>query len=62
MVGRGEDHEALALGVEGKGVQRPHRRLHVALVEQPYAKDDKLSVKQLIGSASIVRFAQVEIG
>ena len=34
----------------------------VALVEQPYAKDDKLSVKQLIGSASIVRFAQVEIG
>ena len=34
----------------------------VALVEQPYAKDDKLSVKQFIGSASIVRFAQVEIG
>ena len=34
----------------------------VALVEQPYAKDDKLSVKQLIGSASIIRFAQVEIG
>jgi len=32
------------------------------LLEQPYAKDDKLSVKQFIGSASIVRFAQVEIG
>ena len=34
----------------------------VALLDQPYAKDDKLSVTQLIGSASIVRFAQVEIG
>jgi elongation factor Ts len=34
----------------------------VALVEQPYAKDDKVSIAQLIGSASIVRFAQVEIG
>ena len=34
----------------------------VALLEQPYAKDDKQSVKQVIGSASIVRFAQVEIG
>jgi elongation factor Ts len=34
----------------------------VALLEQPYAKDDKQSVKQIIGSASIVRFAQVEIG
>ncbi len=34
----------------------------VALLDQPYAKDDKQSVKQVIGSASIVRFAQVEIG
>ncbi len=34
----------------------------VALLDQPYAKDDKQSVTQLIGSASIVRFAQVEIG
>ncbi len=34
----------------------------VALLEQPYAKDDKKSVKQVIGSASIARFAQVEIG
>jgi elongation factor Ts len=34
----------------------------VALVEQPYAKDDKVSIAQLIGSASIIRFAQVEIG
>ena len=34
----------------------------VCLLEQPYAKDDKQSVKQVIGSAEIVRFAQVEIG
>jgi elongation factor Ts len=34
----------------------------VALLEQPYAKDDSQSVQQFIGSASIVRFAQVEIG
>jgi elongation factor Ts len=34
----------------------------VCLLEQPYAKDDKQSVEQVIGDASIVRFAQVEIG
>ena len=34
----------------------------VCLLEQPYAKDDKLSIAQFIGSAQIVRFAQVEIG
>jgi elongation factor Ts len=34
----------------------------VALLDQPYAKDDKVSIAQFIGSASIVTFAQVEIG
>jgi elongation factor Ts len=34
----------------------------VALLDQPYAKDDKQSVAQFIGGATIVRFAQVEIG
>jgi elongation factor Ts len=34
----------------------------VVLLEQPYAKDDKMSIQQLIGSAEIVTFAQVEIG
>jgi elongation factor Ts len=34
----------------------------VALLDQPYAKDDKQSVSQFIGAAHIVRFAQVEIG
>jgi elongation factor Ts len=34
----------------------------VALLEQPYAKDDKQSISQLLGGAKIVRYAQVEIG
>lgn len=34
----------------------------VALLDQPYAKDDSKSITQVIGSATIVRFAQVEIG
>ncbi len=34
----------------------------VALLDQPYAKDDKQSVAQFIGGATIVDFAQVEIG
>jgi len=34
----------------------------VVLLEQPYAKDDKKSVAQVIGNASIVRCVQVEIG
>ncbi len=34
----------------------------VALLDQPYAKDDKQSVSQVLGAATIVRFAQVEIG
>lgn len=34
----------------------------VALLDQPYAKDDKQSVTQVIGKATIVNFAQVEIG
>jgi len=32
------------------------------LLEQPYAKDEKRSVADLIGSAQVERFAQVEIG
>jgi elongation factor Ts len=34
----------------------------VALLDQPYAKDDKQSITQLIGKATIAGFAQVEIG
>ena len=32
------------------------------LLEQPYAKDDKQSITQLLGGAEIVRFAQVVVG
>jgi elongation factor Ts len=32
------------------------------LLEQPYAKDDKQSITQLLGDASIAQFAQVYIG
>ncbi len=34
----------------------------VVLADQPYAKDDKQSVSQFLGDASVVAFAQVEIG
>jgi elongation factor Ts len=34
----------------------------ICLLEQPYAKDDKQSVQQVIGDAAIVRFHQTEIG
>ena len=36
--------------------------IDVVLLEQPYAKDDKLSVSQVLDGAEIVKFAQVEIG
>jgi elongation factor Ts len=34
----------------------------IVLLEQPFAKDDKKSVSQVLGNAKVVRFAQVEIG
>jgi elongation factor Ts len=34
----------------------------IALLDQPYAKDDKQSIGQLLGDARVVEFAQVEIG
>jgi len=34
----------------------------VVLLEQPYAKDDKQSINQVLGGATVVRYAQVEIG
>ena len=35
---------------------------NVVLLDQPYAKDDKQAIAQLIGDATVVAFAQVEIG
>lgn len=34
----------------------------IVLLEQPYAKDDKKTISQLLGDARIVRYAQIEIG
>ncbi len=34
----------------------------VALLDQPYAKDDKQSITQILNGTKITRFAQVEIG
>ncbi len=34
----------------------------LVLLDQPFAKDDKKSVRDVIGSGSIIRFAQIEIG
>jgi elongation factor Ts len=55
----GKPEQAIAKIVEGRiaGFFKD-----VCLLEQPYAKDDKVSISQLIGAAKIVRFAQVEIG
>ena len=55
----GKPENAIAKIVEGRigGFYKD-----ICLLEQPYAKDDKQSVTQFIGSAKIMKFAQVEIG
>jgi elongation factor Ts len=55
----GKPEAALAKIVEGRinGFFKD-----VALLDQPYAKDDKQNITQMIGKSSILRFAQVEIG
>ncbi len=55
----GKPEQAIAKIVEGRlgGYYKT-----VALLDQPYAKDDKQSVAQVLGGASVVEFAQVEIG
>jgi len=55
----GKPEQAIAKIVEGRIVGFFK---DLCLLEQPYAKDDKLSIKQVIGNANIVRFAQVELG
>jgi elongation factor Ts len=55
----GKPEQAIPKIVEGR-LQGFYKDL--CLLEQPYAKDDKQSVAQLLGGARIVRFAQVEIG
>jgi elongation factor Ts len=34
----------------------------VALLDQPYAKDEKQTISQILGSAKVTRFGQIEVG
>lgn len=61
---RNEDkpEQAIPKIVEGK-VQGWFKRVPGGvLLDQPYAKDEKQTVSQILGSATVVRFAQVLIG
>src|SRR5437660_1488497 len=55
----GKPEQALPKIVDGKLNGWYKERV---LLEQGYAKDDKQSVKQVLGDAKIVRFAQVIVG
>ncbi len=58
----GKPEQAISKIVEGK-IQGWFKRVPGGvLLEQPYAKDEKQTVSQVLGSATIVRFAQVLIG
>lgn len=58
----GKPEAALPKIVEGKLNGWYKRIPGGVLIEQPYARDDKRTVQQVLGDASVVRFAQVEIG
>ena len=55
----GKPEQAIPKIVEGRlnGFFRDH-----CLLEQPFVKDTKQTVRQVLGGARVVRFAQVEIG
>ena len=58
----GKPENALPKIVEGKLNGWFKRVPGGVLVEQPFARDDKQSVQQVLGEASVVRFAQVVVG
>jgi elongation factor Ts len=58
----GKPEQALPKIIEGKLNGWYKRVPGGVLLDQPYAKDDKQSVAQVLGGTSIVRFAQVIIG
>jgi len=58
----GKPEQALPKIVEGKIGGWFKRVPGGVLLEQPYAKDDKQTVQQVLGGATVVRFAQVVIG
>jgi elongation factor Ts len=55
----GKPEAALPKIVEGR-IQGFYK--DIVLVDQPFAKDDKVTIAQMLGGAKIVRFAQIEIG
>ena len=58
----GKPEAALGKIVDGKLNGWYKRVPGGVLLEQPYARDEKVTVQQLLGDASIVRFAQVLVG
>lgn len=58
----GKPEQALPKIVEGRLDGWYKRVPGGVLVEQPYARDDKRTVSQVLGSATVVRFAQAVIG
>jgi elongation factor Ts len=58
----GKPEQALPKIVEGKLAGWFKRTPGGALLEQPWVHDEKQSVSQALGSGTVVRFAQVEIG
>lgn len=58
----GKPDAAIPKIVEGKLAGWYKRVPGGVLLEQPYAKDDKISVSQLLGGTKVVRFAQAVIG
>ncbi len=58
----GKPEAAVAKIVDGKLNGWYKRTPGGVLLEQPYAKDDKLSVEQFLGGVKVTRFAQVVIG
>jgi elongation factor Ts len=58
----GKPEQALPKIVEGKLGGWFKRVPGGVLLEQPYARDDKVTVSAHLGGAEVVRFAQVEIG
>ncbi len=58
----GKPEQALPKIVEGKLNGWYKRVPGGVLLEQPYAKDDKQSVAQVLGDARVVRIAQAVVG
>lgn len=58
----GKPEAALTKIVEGKLTGWFKRVPGGVLVEQPYAKDDKINVATMLGDVAVVRYAQVVIG